>query len=216
MRTIFKWDSEMTALAIKMYVEDLRGLRQIADRFGTNHHSVKRLLIASGVEIGRKNAKRVFTAEHRAAIGAAHKGIPGWNTGLKMPELSRFKNLVAHSRFPIDLEWAMQFDLESLMMINQMLTPRSGRWAIEFSEYVKIVEKFAADAAFQRIFAAWRGCGKEFYMTPTIDHIVPVARGGADVADNLQVLTWFENRCKNDMTQTEWDAIKSNINRYFV
>ena len=35
-------------------------------------------------------------------------------------------------------------------------------------------------------------------------------------ADNLQVLTWFENRCKNDMTQAEWSAIKLNINRYFT
>ena len=34
--------------------------------------------------------------------------------------------------------------------------------------------------------------------------------------ENLQFLSWFENRCKNDMTQLEWDEIKKNINKYFV
>ena len=34
--------------------------------------------------------------------------------------------------------------------------------------------------------------------------------------DNLQFLSWFENRCKNDMSQEEWDVLKSNIQEYFV
>ena len=33
---------------------------------------------------------------------------------------------------------------------------------------------------------------------------------------DLQFLTWFENRCKNDMTQTEWDNLKLTIEEYFV
>lgn len=28
------------------------------------------------------------------------------------------------------------------------------------------------------------------------------------------ILTWFENRCKNDMSQEEWNNIKSNIKDY--
>lgn len=32
------------------------------------------------------------------------------------------------------------------------------------------------------------------------------------------VVRWayVENRCKNDMSQDEWDALKSNIEEYFV
>ena len=34
--------------------------------------------------------------------------------------------------------------------------------------------------------------------------------------DNLQFLTWFENRCKNNMSQSEWDDIKTNIGLYLI
>lgn len=33
---------------------------------------------------------------------------------------------------------------------------------------------------------------------------------------NLQILTWFENKSKRDMTQEEWEVVKSNIGEYFV
>ena len=206
----------MAALAEQMYVQELCGFRRIADHFGTNHHSVKRLLVARGVTIGRTNASRPFSAEHRAAISAGCKGRVSWCKGKTMPEITRLKNGLGHLRFDVDLEWAQGFDLEVFMMINKMLTPRLERWRIDTAEYVKIVERFSTDAQFLGIFKTWIDSGKELYLTPSLDHIVPAARGGTDTADNLQVLTWFENRCKNDMTQTEWDAIKSNINRYFV
>ena len=51
---------------------------------------------------------------------------------------------------------------------------------------------------------------------PSIDHIVPKAKGGTNDLNNLQFLSWFENRCKNDMTQNEWDILKNNINKYLI
>ena len=42
------------------------------------------------------------------------------------------------------------------------------------------------------------------------------SKGGKNSLDNLQFLTWFENRCKNNMTQKEWDKLKQNINNYFI
>lgn len=53
-------------------------------------------------------------------------------------------------------------------------------------------------------------------MKPSLDHITPKAKGGTNELDNLQFLTWFENRCKNDMSQEDWDKMKSNILEYFV
>lgn len=41
-------------------------------------------------------------------------------------------------------------------------------------------------------------------------------KGGTNALDNLQFLSWFENRCKNDMSQEEWDNLKSNIEEYFI
>ena len=34
--------------------------------------------------------------------------------------------------------------------------------------------------------------------------------------DNLQFLTWFENRAKNNLSQEEWNKIKENIGDYLV
>ena len=34
--------------------------------------------------------------------------------------------------------------------------------------------------------------------------------------DNLQFLTWFENRAKNDMSMDEWIDIKNNIKDYLI
>lgn len=53
-------------------------------------------------------------------------------------------------------------------------------------------------------------------MQPSIDHINPKANWWDNNLDNLQFLTWFENRCKNDMNQEEWNLLKNNIDKYFI
>lgn len=40
--------------------------------------------------------------------------------------------------------------------------------------------------------------------------------GGDLNLDNLQFLSWFENRCKNNMTQAEWNRVKENIGEYLI
>ena len=54
------------------------------------------------------------------------------------------------------------------------------------------------------------------YLKPSLDHIIPKSKGGTDDLDNLQVLTWFENRCKNDMTEKEWNNMKERIGDYLI
>ena len=42
------------------------------------------------------------------------------------------------------------------------------------------------------------------------------ANKGNDSIGNLQFLTWFENRTKNDMSLVEWQKLKDNIKSYFI
>ena len=42
------------------------------------------------------------------------------------------------------------------------------------------------------------------------------ANGGKLDIDNLQFLTWFENRAKVDIPLVEWNKIKDNIGDYLV
>ena len=52
-------------------------------------------------------------------------------------------------------------------------------------------------------------------MTP-LDHIQAKCNGGKlNVINNLQFISWLENRAKVDIEQTEWNKIKQRINEYF-
>ena len=47
-------------------------------------------------------------------------------------------------------------------------------------------------------------------------HIHTRANGGCNMIDNLQFLTWFENRAKCDMSQEDWNKVKLNIKDYLI
>lgn len=200
---------------LKAYKPGVTSLRDVALECSTDHHQVKRVLVDNGVKIS-KAVRRQFSDAHRAAISRSAKGRIGWSKGLKMGDAFKLKNLVSHTRFDITYEWAAKFDFGILTTLNRMMTPRPGRWRITTRDYVALVERFHKDAQFLRIYHAWIESGKEHYRMPTFDHINPVCNGGDCDIPNIQVLTWFENRCKNHMTQEEWNLLKSDIASYFI
>ena len=180
----------------------------------TNHHRVKRVLAKNKIEVIK--AKKVFTDEHKENISRACKGRVSWSKGKKMSKSSLYRNMASHLRFDIDCEWLTQFrDIEKLKVLNKLITCRSGRWNNDTEWYKEYIEKFYNDSKFNRIYKAWIESCKEFYRKPSIDHIVPKSNGGTNDIKNLQILTWFENRCKNDMSQNEWNKLKLNIKDYF-
>ena len=74
---------------------------------------------------------------------------------------------------------------------------------------------FYDDKSFNQVYKTWCKHNGNKWLKPSIDHIVPVSAGGSkDDLNNFQILTWFENRCKNDMTSDEWKYVKENINLY--
>lgn len=200
---------------LKAYKPGITSLRDVASLCSTDHHQVKRVLIANGVRISR-GIRRQFSDAHRAAISRSAKGRKSWSKGLKMDDDFKLKNSVSHIRFDVTHEWASRFDLNILTTINRMITPRKGRWRITTSDYMALVERFSKDDQFLRIYHSWIASGKEHYRMPSFDHINPVCNGGGCDISNIQVLTWFENRCKNHMTQEQWNLMKSNIASYFL
>lgn len=161
-------------------------------------------------------SKRVFTKEHREAISKACKGRKAWSKGKKMPKESLYKNMASHIRFDVTAEWLSQFeDIEKLKFLNRCISKRKDRFEVDTEWYMLYLSKFYNDVQFNKVYNKWFGT-QDDYLRPTIDHIHPKASGGNNDIENLQFLSWFENRAKNDMPQEQWCIIKENINRYLI
>lgn len=181
----------------KMY-KDGKSMRQIALEIGTNHKLISRILKGKNIQT-RKPAnlrcKKKFECDNERL----------------------YNNMATHIRFDVDYKWLMQFkDFKKLQLLNDVITDRNGRWGVDTEWYKEYIIRFYSNKQFNSIYNKWCLSGYEKYKKPSLDHIVPKAKGGTNDLNNLQFLSWFENRCKNDMTQNEWNKLKSNIEEYFI
>ena len=184
-------------MIVKLY-EAGWSMRSIADHLGTNHKLISRELKRNGVKTRQPKNLR---------------GVKKFNCDITR----NYNNMATHLRFDVSVEWLMQFkDFHKLKTLNDVITNRSGRWEASSAWYKNYIEKFYDDDQFNRIYERWIKSGKEKYKKPSLDHIIPKANGGTNDIENLQFLSWFENRCKNDMAQTEWNNLKINIKEYFI
>ena len=185
------------SMIVDLYL-DGKSMREIAARLDTNHKLISRILKRNGV-ITRKPKNL--------------RGIKKFDCDIER----NYNNMATHLRFDISTEWLMKFeDFNKLKLLNDVITNRSGRWDVSTEWYKEYIEKFYSDNQFNLIYEAWVKSNFNKYKKPSIDHITPKAKGGTNELANLQFLTWFENRCKNDMPQHEWDNLKSNIEEYFI
>lgn len=217
-----------------MYSNGGYTLRHLADIFETNHHMIKRILMRNNIEITRRNTLKKFSEEHKRKISESRKKlfksgeITPWQKGKKMSEYTTksningkeilYKNMKGHLRHNVELEWLMQFeDIEKLKFLNKSITRKRdfGEYTLEF--YKRFIDKFYYDEQFNKIYSEWIKSDKDSLMRPSPDHITPVSKKGQiDCLENIRFITWFENRCKNNMNLDEWEYVKANINKYFI
>ena len=184
-------------LIVELY-EKGDSMRSIADKLGTNHKLISRILKKRGVQARKPKNLR---------------GVKKFNCNIERS----YSNMATHLRFDVSVEWLMKFkDFDKLKLMNDVITKWSGRWDVSSGWYRSYIERFYDDDQFNRIYEIWISSGKEKYKKPSLDHIVPKSKGGTNDIENLQFLSWFENRCKNDMSQEDWNNLKLNIQEYFI
>jgi len=200
---------------IRLYTKEMWTLRMIADAMHTDHHHIKRVLVSNGIEITKRATLKPYTEEHKRKIGLASKGRQT-NLGKKMPHSSLYKNMHAHLDYDVTLEWLTQFDdVEKLKFLNRAISRSRDKEGFTSDTYMQYIQKFYYDEKFNSIYLKWLQTGDK-WMRPSLDHISAKSKGGALFVDNLQFLTWLENRAKVDMEQSEWNKIKQRIKEYFV
>jgi hypothetical protein len=189
-------------------------LRHISDIFKTDHHRIKRILVKNNIEITKRSTKKEYTEEHRLKVGIASKGRKCWSTGLKMSKEHVLKNMKAHLKYNVTLEWLSKFDdVEKLKFLNKSITRERDKNGFTTEIYIQFIEKFYNDKKFNELYFKWIETNDK-WIKPSLDHIQAKSNGGSLFIDNLQFISWLENRAKVDIEQEIWNRMKQNINYY--
>ena len=203
---------------VSMYINERYTLRHLAEICNTDHHRIRRILEKNNVTITRRNTLKEFTPEHRRKIGESSKGRPCFWKGKKMNRESVLKNMANHLKYDVPFEWLDQFeDIEKLKFLNHSIARERDYAGFTSELYKQFIEKFYYDKQFNDIYSRWLDNKNDKYLKPSLDHINPKSKGGVLTdLNNLQFLSWFENRCKNDLDMDAWNQIKANMERYLL
>jgi len=204
-----------------MYVNGRYTLRHLADIFSTNHHKIKRILLENGAKITRRNTLKEFTKTHREKISKTRKTlydngiITTWSKGKKMTREHNIKNMKGHLKYDISFEWLNKFeDIEKLKYLNKSITRTRDKKGFTTEIYKLFIEKFYYDKKFNYLFDEWKKTENK-WIKPSLDHIQAKSKlGKLDNINNLQFISWLENRAKIDISQDKWNEIKKNIGYY--
>lgn len=132
--------------------------------------------------------------------------------------------MIKHFRFVditiINFEYINQFDnLEKLKMINKLFRDFLKNYQLNTSKshntkiYIEFINKFYNDKTFCYLFSEYQK-SHDIFIRPSLDHIYPISLGGKSTLDNVRIISWFENRCKNNLVLSDWEYIKKNIHYY--
>lgn len=102
-------------------------------------------------------------------------------------------------------------DIKKFKIIRGWVCKRNLPELNEESFY-SFIRHFYYNESFNTIYQLWIENKFDTRFKPSIDHKIPLSRGGTSDLQNLQVITWFENFSKRSMTEEEWSKFKLETN----
>ena len=124
----------------------------------------------------------------------------------------------------LDREYLETFDdFDRFLFLHKAIRATIGIELMSLKEYKDYINYFYNDFQFNAVYDFWKKQERAntFYdwAKPSLDHIIPLSRGGRHNKENLHFLTVFENLAKRDMTMEEWTEFKqttTTMSDYFI
>ena len=104
-------------------------------------------------------------------------------------------------------------DIEKLKYLNRSLSRKRDCEGFTTEIYIQFIERFYNDTKFNELYNKWIETNDK-WIKPSLDHIEAKCNGGSLLLNNLQFISWLENRAKMDVDQELWNKMKQNINYY--
>jgi len=197
---------------IRLYTIEKISTVKIAKLLDINQKSVSKLLKSRNIKI-----KYLFTDEHKKNLSVPCENKSKAQKGRIASSEANYKNMSSHLRYDVDYLWLMQFDdFEKLKFLNKTIT-RDRDYKFDTHIYMDYLLKFYNDKKFNDVYSKWISNDKNLWLRPSLDHIKPkLGSDEIDCVDNLEFITWFENRCKSNININDWIEMKKNIYFYFT
>lgn len=188
---------------VSLYVDEKLSRNKIAKMYNTSHTVIKRILVSKGVIVEEK----YFRNTNRYKLEQIVKNL-------------RDEYEVTYDFFiSLDKDKNVEnIDIEKIRILNDR-SKRIIQRNDDKLDYKKFIQVFYHDKQFNLIYESWKNNNKNKWLSPSIDHMVSISQGGTNDIENLQFLTWFENRAKCEMSEKEWQDFKKSTNTnsdYFI
>jgi hypothetical protein len=198
-----------SAKVIELYSVEGYTLRRIAKQFSTDHHTISRLLKMHDVTV---DSTRKPSGPKTDIQKAAYRNIKRKPRLVKV-RMSEAQNRANQKRkMKTDLDLSKYEDFDRLKFLTAMTSRHHKHLGHSDESRSAFLEKFWHDEAFNAIYDRWIASGRNKWWMPSLDHKQPRSRKGGWDLGNLQMLTWFENRAKAEMTCAEWQEFKKHNN----